>query len=428
MPAQPHDAVATLDGPELTGPGPGPGPGPAPGEVDLTDPQTFLDRELVPMWRRFRRESPVHWHPTEGLMPGFWVLSRHRDVMAVYRDNRAFTSEQGNVLTTLLQGGDSASGKMLAVTDGVRHREIRNLLLKAFAPRVLERVVAGVRRRTERLVRTAVERGVCDFAQDVAEHIPMATIADLLGVPESDRGYLLSLTKQALSAEEAGQSVQDSLVARNELLLYFAELAEERREEPTGDVISVLATATIDGEPLTEEEIVFNCYSLILGGDETSRLSMICGMRELIGHPAQWRRLRDGEVSVDSAVEEVLRWVTPAMHFGRRAVVDTEVGGQRIGAGDIVTLWNTSANYDEEVFTAPEVFDLGRTPNKHVSFGYGPHFCLGAYLGRAEIHAMLTALRSFVAAAELTGPGRPIHSNFLHGYSSLPVALTPATG
>ncbi|WNE97324.1 cytochrome P450 [Streptomyces luomodiensis] len=394
-------------------------------QLDLTDPQTFLEQELPPMWRRFREQSPVHWHPTEGLMPGFWVLSRYRDVMAVYRDNRTFTSEKGNVLTTLLQGGDSASGKMLAVTDGVRHREIRNLLLKAFAPRVLEPVVEGVRRRTERLVRTAVERGACDFAQDVAEHIPMATIADLLGVPESDRGYLLTLTKQALSAEEAGQSVEESLIARNELLLYFADLAEDRRAEPTEDVVSALATATIDGEPLTEEEIVFNCYSLILGGDETSRLSMICGMRELIEHPVQWKRLRAGDVTVESAVEEVLRWVTPAMHFGRRAVVDTEIGGTRIKAGDIVTMWNTAANYDDAVFAEPDVFDLGRTPNKHVSFGYGPHFCLGAYLGRAEIHAMLTALRTMVTEAELTGPGRPIHSNFLHGYSSLPVSLTP---
>ncbi|WAP56768.1 cytochrome P450 [Streptomyces sp. S465] len=394
-------------------------------QLDLTDPQTFLEQELPPMWRRFREQSPVHWHPTEGLMPGFWVLSRYRDVMAVYRDNRTFTSEKGNVLTTLLRGGDSASGKMLAVTDGVRHREIRNLLLKAFAPRVLEPVVEGVRRRTERLVRTAVERGACDFAQDVAEHIPMATIADLLGVPESDRGYLLTLTKQALSAEEAGQSVEESLIARNELLLYFADLAEDRRAEPTEDVVSALATATIDGEPLTEEEIVFNCYSLILGGDETSRLSMICGMRELIEHPVQWKRLRAGDVTVESAVEEVLRWVTPAMHFGRRAVVDTEIGGTRIKAGDIVTMWNTAANYDDAVFAEPDVFDLGRTPNKHVSFGYGPHFCLGAYLGRAEIHAMLTALRTMVTEAELTGPGRPIHSNFLHGYSSLPVSLTP---
>ncbi|MDJ0382273.1 cytochrome P450 [Streptomyces sp. G-G2] len=397
--------------------------------IDLTDPQTFLDRKgaLVPMWSRFRSESPVHWHPVEGRqVPGFWVLSRYHDVMDVYRDNKRFTSERGNVLATLLEGGDSASGRMLAVTDGRRHRELRNLLLKAFAPRVLEPVVAGVRRRADRLVREAVARGDCDFAQDVAEHIPMATIADLLGVPAEDRDYLLSLTKQALSAEDAGQSAEDALVARNELLLYFSELAEDRRDDPRDDVVSVLATATIDGEPLTEQEIVFNCYSVIIGGDETSRLSMICAMRELIEHPEQWRRLKSGEVTVETAVEEVLRWVTPAMHFGRRALTDVEIGGRQIRAGDVVTLWNSSANYDEEVFRDPEVFDLGRTQNKHVSFGYGPHFCLGAYLGRAEIAALLTALRTHVAEAVPAGPARPIHSNFLHGYSSLPVSLRPA--
>ncbi|MFE2977980.1 cytochrome P450 [Streptomyces sp. NPDC059258] len=397
--------------------------------TDLTDPQTFLapGAELIDMWRRFRKDAPVHWHEvSDRAVPGFWVLSRYDDVMQVYRDNKRFTSERGNVLTTLLEGGDSASGKMLAVTDGRRHRELRNLLLKAFSPRVLEPVVAAVRERADQLVRYAVESGDCDFAQDVAEHIPMATIADLLGVPPSDRDYLLTLTKEALSTEDEGQSVDEALVARNELLFYFSELAAERREEPRDDVVSVLATSTIDGEPLTEQEIIFNCYSVIIGGDETSRLSMICGMRELIEHPEQWRRLKSGDVSVDSAVEEVLRWVSPAMHFGRRALEDVEIGGRVLSAGDVVTLWNSSANYDESVFADPDVFDLGRTPNKHVSFGYGPHFCLGAYLGRAEISAMLTALRTHVAEASPNGPAKPIHSNFLHGYSSLPVTLRPA--
>jgi cytochrome P450 len=397
--------------------------------TDLTDPRTFLAPadELVAVWRRFRTESPVHWHEVTGhAVPGFWVLSRYEDVLNVYRDNKRFTSERGNVLTTLLAGGDSAAGRMLAVTDGPRHRDLRNILLKAFAPRVLEPIVAGVRARADRLVRHAVEAGDCDFAQDVAEHIPMATIADLLGVPASDRDYLLSLTKEALSTEVAGRSADEALVARNELLFYFSDLAADRRTDPRDDVVSVLATSTIDGEPLTEEEIILNCYSVIIGGDETSRLSMICAVRELMEHPEQWRRLRAGEVTVDSAVEEVLRWVSPAMHFGRRVVADVEIGGRKLRAGDVVTLWNSSANYDEEVFTEPGTFDLSRTPNKHLSFGYGPHFCPGAFLGRAEIAALLSALRTHVAEAVPTGPAKPIHSNFLHGYSSLPVSLRPA--
>ncbi|MEV5509854.1 cytochrome P450 [Streptomyces orinoci] len=397
--------------------------------ADLTDPHTFLapDAELVEMWRGFRSASPVHWHEVEGrAVPGFWVLSRHRDVMEVYRDNKRFTSESGNVLATLLEGGDSAAGRMLAVTDGQRHSELRNLMLKAFAPRMLEPVVAGVRERTDRLVRSAVEAGDCDFARDVAEHIPMATIADLLGVPAGDRDELLDLTKKALSAEDEGSCADEAIVARNELLFYFAELAAVRRKDPRDDVLSVLTTSTINGEPLTEQEIIFNCYSIIIGGDETSRLSMISGMRALMEHPEQWRRLKSGEVTVEKAVEEVLRWVSPAMHFGRRVREDVEIGGRLLRAGDVVTLWNSSANYDEDLFADPSSFDLGRTPNRHVAFGYGPHFCPGAYLGRAEIAAMLSALRTHVAEAVPNGPARPIHSNFLHGYSSLPVSLSSA--
>ncbi|QEV22008.1 cytochrome P450 [Streptomyces alboniger] len=379
------------------------------------------------MWRRFRSASPVHWHEVTGrAVPGFWVLSRYRDVMEVYRDNKRFTSEYGNVLATLLEGGDSAAGKMLAVTDGRRHRELRNVMLKAFAPRVLQPVIAKVRERTDELVRAAVEAGDCDFARDVAEHIPMATVADLLGVPAGDREELLVLTKEALSTEDEGSCAQEAVVARNELLFYFAQLAAERRKDPRDDVLSILTTSTINGEPLTEQEIIFNCYSIIIGGDETSRLSMISGVRALMEHPEQWRRLRCGEVTVEGAVEEVLRWASPAMHFGRRVREDVEIGGQLLRADDVVTLWNSSANYDEDLLAEPASFDLGRKPGKHVAFGYGPHFCPGAYLGRAEIAAMLCALRTHVANAVPNGPARPIHSNFLHGYSSLPLSLSPA--
>ncbi|MFI7394903.1 cytochrome P450 [Streptomyces tendae] len=397
--------------------------------ADLTDPHTFLapDAELVKMWRRTRSHNPVYWHRVQGrAVPGFWVLSRYHDVMEVYRDSKRFTSQYGNVLATLLEGGDSAAGKMLAVTDGRRHRDLRNVMLKAFAPRVLEPVVAKVRERTDRLVRRAVEAGDCDFAKDVAEHIPMATIADLLGVPAGDREDLLALTKEALSTDDDSGSADEAVVARNELLFYFAQLAAVRRKDPRDDVLSVLTTSTVNGEPLTEQEIILNCYSIIIGGDETSRLSMISGMRALMEHPQQWRRLTSGDVGVDSAVEEILRWASPAMHFGRRAREDAEIGGRLLRAGDVVTLWISSANYDEDVFADPGTFDLGRTPNKHVAFGYGPHFCPGAYLGRAEIAAMLLALRTHVGDAVPNGPARPIHSNFLHGYSSLPISLTPA--
>lgn len=394
---------------------------------DLTDPQTFLDIDPHALWRRFRTESPVHWHTTDTPVPGFWVISTYADVVTLYRDNKQFTSEQGNVLATLLQGGDSASRKMLAVTDGPRHREIRNLMLKSFSPRVLEPVVAGVHRRTRELVAQALERGELDFVTDVADHIPINTIGDLMDVPAADRERLVEWNTQTLSRHSSDDSMLDEVMARNEILLYFSELAAERRRNPGDDVISALATATVDGKPLSEDEIVFNCYSLILGGDESSRMSSIGGLIAFSENPEEWRKLKDGEVGVDSATEEVLRWTTPAMHFGRRALVDVPVRDQVIHAGDVVTLWNSSANFDEDVFPDPYRFDIGRAPNKHVAFGHGPHFCLGAFLGRVHVNAMVDALRTMVSGIRLQGPPQRLYSNFVHGYSGLPVGLMAET-
>lgn len=396
------------------------------GLPDLADPQTYIRHDRHELWRRLRAEDPVHWHPPAGDRPGFWVLTRYADVQAVFRDNRTFTSERGNVLTTLLAGGDSAAGRMLAVTDGPRHRDLRNVLLKAFSPRALERVAEKVRANTDRLVAGAVARGRCDFAADVAERIPITTICDLLGVPPADHDELLGLTKSALSSENPAAQALDAVAARNEILLYFADLLDERRTRPRDDVISVLAESRIDGELLDEDDIVLNCYSLILGGDETSRLSMIGAVAAFMAHDDQWQRLRAGAVSVDSAVEEVLRWTSPAMHFGRTVLTDIEVGGRTLRAGDIVTMWIGSANRDEDQFTAPDGFDLARTPNRHLTFGFGPHFCLGAYLGRVEVAALLTTLRSRVGRIRPDGPVRPVYSNFLTGLSRLPVVLEPS--
>ncbi|MGW1871546.1 cytochrome P450 [Streptomyces mauvecolor] len=398
---------------------------PDPSAVDLTDPQTFLDVDPHAMWRRFREESPVHWQPVNGSrMPGFWAVTKYADVVDIYRNNKEFTSERGNVLVTLLQGEDSASRKMLAVTDGPRHREIRNLMLKSFSPRVLEPVVAGIHRRTLELVELALEHGELDFVTDVADHIPINTIGDLMDIPAADRERLVEWNTQTLSRHSSEDSALDEVMARNEILLYFSELAAKRRRNPGEDVISALATATVDGKPLSEDEIVFNCYSLILGGDESSRMSSIGGLIAFSEHPEQWRRLKSGEVGADSATEEVMRWTTPAMHFGRRALVDVPVRDQVVRAGDVVTLWNSSANFDEDVFADPYTFDIARTPNKHVAFGHGPHFCLGAFLGRVHVNAMVEALRTRVARVELTGPPQRLYSNFVYGYSGLPVKLT----
>ncbi len=396
--------------------------------MNLTDPQTFDDHDLTGYWQRLRSTEPVHWHPPTGDQPGFWVLSRYADIMAVYRDNETFTSERGNVLDTLLAGGDSAAGSMLPVTDGHRHRELRKIILRAFSPRTLDRISGKVRENTRQLVAEAVERGECDFAEDIASRIPMGTISDLLGVPAADRDFLLSMTKSALSSDTRDVDEWEAIAARNEILLYFGDLLEVRRKSTGDDVLSMLAEGEIDGRKLSDDEIVLNCYSLIIGGDETSRLTMIDSIGTLSRHPEQWHMLREGDVDVAGAAEEVLRWASPTMHFGRTCTTDTEIAGTPIAAGDIVTLWHSSANRDETVFDAPETFALDRTPNKHLAFGYGPHFCLGAYLARVEICELLSALRTYTESFEIAGPAQRIHSNFLTGFSRLPVRFERRRG
>jgi cytochrome P450 len=390
---------------------------------NLVDPKTYADHDMTEVWRSLRSQDPVHWHPASAYGPGFWVFSRYADVLHVLRDDSGFTSEKGNVLDTLLHGGDTGAGRMLAVTDGQYHTGLRKLLLQAFAPRALEGVVHRVRELTRRLLTEAVERGHCDFAQDIASVIPLETVCDLLNIPAGDRHYVLELTKSALSSDYESPNADADRVARSAILVYFGNLLMERREAPGSDPISLMAMAEVDGRRLDDSDIVLNCYSLIMGGDETTRLAMIGAVKALIDHPDQWAALRNGEVTIDNASEEVLRWTTPAMHFGRTATVESTFTDHRIARGDLVTVWPASANRDEAIFPEADRFDLGRSANRHLSLGYGRHFCLGAYLGRVEISALLDALRKVALKIDQAGPERYIYSNFLSGMSSLPVAM-----
>lgn len=394
--------------------------------VNLADPATFVGPKVDDVWRRLRLTRPVWRHPRTPQGQAFWVVTRYADALRVYKDPATFGSGRGNMLTSLLTGGDTASGKLLAVSDAPRHTAVRATLLRSFSPRMLKPVLDAVRVRADRLVAAAVAAGGGDFARQVADELPIGTICDLLGVPAADRSALLRLSKQALSSDVPDQPDHETWLARNEILLYFSQLAAERRRSPRDDVVSTLATCEIEGAQLTDEEVVLNCYGLILAGDETSRLAMISAVLNFVQFPQQWQALRRGTVPVDDAVEEILRWNTPAMHVGRVAYRDVVLGGQTIRAGDVVTVWNASANRDEEVFERPYVFDLARTPNKHLTFGHGPHFCLGAFLGRAEVRATVDALRRRVGDIELRGQPQPLYSTFLRGYSSLPVTLSPA--
>lgn len=394
-------------------------------DIDLADPALHAREDLAPVWQHLRTHEPVHWQPPRGERPGFWALTRYEDVAAAYRDAERFRSDRGNVLDTLLGGGDSAAGLMLPTTDGARHAELRGALMKAFSPRALAGVVDSIRAASRELVTEFLERGACDFARDVAGQLPLRAICDLLDVPPGDRQRLLDMTSSALGSDSEHGLRQDSWVSRGEILLYFCDLAAQRRNDPQDDIVSLLTQIRVQGAPLSDEEVILNCYSLILGGDETTRLALVGGVAALLENPAQWAAYRAGDIATASAVEEVLRWTTPTLHAGRTAGQDLTLHGRRIRAGDVVTLWNASANRDEEAFDEPDAFRLDRTPNRHLSFAYGSHFCLGAFLARAEIGAVLEDLRELVDEMAPAGPAQRLYSNFLGGLGTLPLTWRP---
>ncbi|MEV0383886.1 cytochrome P450 [Nonomuraea sp. NPDC050643] len=380
-------------------------------ELDLLDPRLHATHDLTPVWRRLRAHDPVRRHDR------FWSVTRHADVLRVVRDPGTYTSLQGNMLRTLLRGHDPGAGRMIVVTDGRKHADLRRLLTPGFGPRTLGPVTRSIAEATRDRLGSLVERGGGDFVAEVAAQVPLRAICELLGVPVRDRRRVLELTGEAMLGEAAPTSTT-ARIAQSEILLYYTRLAAERRAAPGDDVISLLVSAG-----LTEEEVLLNCYNLIIGGDETARLAMAGGVLALATHEEQWARLRADPALVPAAAEEILRWTTPAAHVGRTATRDTELSGRRIAAGDVVALWTVSANRDESVFAEPDRFDVARTPNRHLTFGYGPHFCLGAQLARAELQALLAELRTTVSEIEVAGPVTWLPSNFVNGIAALPVRL-----
>ncbi|MCR6488776.1 cytochrome P450 [Amycolatopsis sp. OK19-0408] len=395
--------------------------------LDLADPVLHAENELSEVWRRLREERPHYWHPPKGDQPGFWVFTRHADAMTVYKAKEYFTTEGGNALATLLTGGDSASGSMLAVTDGEKHTQLRNVLNAAFSPRRLKTIRDAIRATIDDLILGAIEKGESDFVHDVSASVPLGAICGLMDVPEADRRHLLSLTSHAWSSDYADAPPQESWEAKSEILLYFADLAHTRRgSNDSDDVVSLLANCHVGDKPLSDADLMSNCYGLMIGGDETGRHAISGGMQALIEWPDQWQALKDGTVGLDTAANEVLRWTVPSLHGGRMATGDTTVNGQQVKKGDIVSVWISSANRDPEVFADPDRFVLDRKPNKHLTFAFGSHICLGHTLARIEVEEILDSLRTHVASAEQTGEESWIYSSILHGMSSLPVKLTPA--
>lgn len=394
--------------------------------IDLTDPGLFERDEFGEVFAWLRANEPVYWHE-EPDGPGFWVLTRYADVTHVYGDDDLFSSQQGMRLDSTPEAVEAVAGRMLIVTDPPDHTRLRQVVGRAFGRSAMPRIEAVVTDVVRTVMADAVERGEVDFL-DVAKKIPNHVVCTLMGLPREHWEWVGDTTTEAFDAP--GDT--DRVVAYGELFLLFTELLMERREQPGDDFISMIAQARqrerggADGRELTDEEIIFNCNGVLAGANETTRYSMAGAVLELARDPAHWAWLRTaGPAGIASAVEEILRWTCPGVHALRTVTRPTEVGGVPIKTGDRVTIWNASANRDESVFAEPDRFRPDREQNRHLTFGAGRHFCIGARVARLELTAFLTALLSTVDRIELTGEPRYNSSNFTWGLRTLPVRLVP---
>ena len=382
-------------------------------EIDLSDPELYASGDPHAVWTYLRANAPVFFQK-HGYGPGFWAVTRYDDVVALSSDRRL--SSSGGRTTT----GETRDGiEILVVTDPPRHTQLRSLVNKAFTPRVVASLEPYVQGIVDGIVDDLRKRGSCDFAADVAARIPFTVICQLLGVPDEDRGALSHAVGHFLeSRAHVHEGARDDI----ELGRYFLDLAHERRARPRDDLVSRLVQAEVVGERLSDADVLALAMLLFIAGSETTMNGMSGGMLALIEHPDQRRRLDDDPTLWPKAVEEVLRWVSPVLNgMVRTAIEDIEVRETHIAAGDKVTLWYPSANRDELVFTEPFVFDVGRDPNPHVTFGAGIHFCLGASLARLEIRVALQTITSAFAEFEIDGEVTRLRSNVSSAIEHLPI-------
>jgi cytochrome P450 len=373
-----------------------------------------------PAYARLRNEAPVAYNPE----PGFWVLSKHADVHAASVDPATFCSRHGILLFEI--GAEYATPPTMMHTDPPDHARYRALVQPGFAPSLIRSLEPAVRVRARALVADIEPGSARDLVAPLTVPFPLQIIAELLGIPEHSWPQFYRWSEAIIPgatdwSEEERQSLQTEMVA------YLVGEAKLRRDAPRDDIISVLATAEVDGERLTDDELTMFLVQLLVAGNETTRNMLSGGLTALAEHPDQWRSLRDDRGLVGSAVEELLRWTTPVVYFMRTATRDVEVRGVRIRAGEPVVLLYASANRDEDAFgPSADRFDVARKPNPHLAFGFGPHFCIGAALARLEGRVLLEELLDRFARVERAGPVERSASPVIAGITRSPLVFHAA--
>ncbi|OSC41158.1 cytochrome P450 [Mycobacterium decipiens] len=394
----------------------------------LADPLAYTDEpRLHAALTHLRASAPVSWVEVPNYRP-FWAITKYADVMDIERDNVLFTNWPRPVLTTA--EGDEMQAAMgvrtLIHLDDPQHRVVRAIGADWFRPKAMR----ALKVRIDKLAKTYVDKLVdlgpqCDFVQQVAVNYPLYAIMSLLGLPEADFPRMLKLTQELFGSDDTefkrGTTSEDQVPALLDMFQYFNGVTASRRVHPTGDLASAIANARIDGAPLTDIETVSYYLIVATAGHDTTSATISGGLHALVENPDQLARLRDKLDLMPLATEEMIRWVTPVKQFMRTAAKDTVVRGIPIAAGESVLLSYVSANRDEDIFDDPFRFDVGRDPNRHLAFGYGVHFCMGAALARMEVSSFFTELLLRLRSIELIGDPQFVATTFVGGLKHLPV-------
>jgi cytochrome P450 len=394
--------------------------------VDIYDPDLYVDGPIHQIFAELRRTDPVHWQPMPD-EPGYWAVLKHGDLTHVARRPDLFSAEEMGVILENPEPEQLAQSRnMLLMMDPPRHSAYRKPLAESFQAKV----IAQMEPRIRELCRQIFERvgeGDVEFVHEVAGSLPSQVVGELVGIPDEDWAQIREWAEQSTSAQDpelAGDNYSNGS-GTTDMAIYAMQFAARRRQEPPReDLASLILAGNFGDGPMSDIEFGSFFVQLVVAGNDTTKTMMSSGLEALLTHPEQMAELRADRSLMNGAVEEILRWANPLHYFRRTALVDTTVNGVDIKAGDKVAMMYTSANRDEDVFgeTAQD-FDIRRSPNPHVSFGYAAHFCLGVHLARLEGRVFFDELLNTYSTIEQTGPSRRIRSNLNNGLKDLPIHL-----
>jgi linalool 8-monooxygenase len=395
----------------------------------IADPELHERGEGRALFARLRKEGPVWWTPHPS--GGFWSVLRYKDIVAVSKNPRVFSSARelgGHRITNLIDNEvEKGLEASLITTDPPEHTQYRQVLAPAFTHDRIRAMEASIRARVRAILDGIAPLGGCEFISAVAAELPISVLVELLGAPQEDRLKLFEWSNALIGEDDPDMRCPPDQVARNAKAMgdYALKLWRARLRKPGDDLVSLLVSAEIDGEPMSVPRYFSNFFLLVVAGNETARNTISGAVLALSEYPAEKRRLLDEPSLIPTAAKEILRWVSPIRHVRRTATEDTEIAGQRIARGDKVVIWYQSGNHDEEVFDEPERFDVGRQGAPQLGFGIGQHHCLGWRLGELQLSIVLQELLARFPDLEPAGPVRRMRSNFMNGIKEMPVRFTP---